>query len=221
MNNNDKQINIIGSQSSFIWKFNRWWNSWIYFPARNFKPSARVQLLTDNLTHVPPDKYSTWMSALWRHWFSTHTTYQSKQLVFQTKLCYCTWFGSCQRHILPLWTCFQHTWHWVVYGSAHFLSDATPCSTGPASDSSHWGSAAGWVYKDGSWNQTAAVSSADIRHVWQGNSGATRKQTRKRTDSSEQVPSADRHSLVRNKIFQTAHTPLVSESEKIVIFLSC
>lgn len=116
---------------------------------------------------------------------------------------------------------FQHTWHWVVYGSAHFLSDATPCSTGPASDSSHRGSAAGWVYNDGSWNQTAAVSSADVRHIWQGNTGAcfSNTETNKEENRFQWAGpfwhimvldrNTDRRFLIRNKIFQTAHTPVV------------
>lgn len=48
----------------------------------------------------------------------------------------------------------EHTWHWFVYGSAHFLSDATLSSSGPASGSTYRLSASGRVYNDGSWNKT-------------------------------------------------------------------
>lgn len=51
----------------------------------------------------------------------------------------------------------EHTWHWFVYGSAHFLSDATLSSSGPASGSTYRVSASGRVYSDGSWNKTTRL----------------------------------------------------------------
>lgn len=65
----------------------------------------------------------------------------------------CWHFFSCGELSVTL----EHTWHWFVYGSAHFLSDATLSSSGPASGSTYWVSASGRVYNDGSWNKTTRL----------------------------------------------------------------
>lgn len=94
-----------------------------------------------------------------RNSFHNNTNPAAQQLQLFVDIC----FPGARLRGIRRW----HTWHWLVYGSAHFLSDATLCSNAPASGSAHWGSASGLVYKDGSWNKPKHQMKKYVLEEWQ------------------------------------------------------